>query len=58
MDADRLIAHTHPSGVLQFSVGPESDMAVFTNPLLNLLKQKSSILVAPDGTVVRLPIPR
>ncbi len=58
IDADRVIAHTHPSGELRFSVGPDSDMTVFTNPLLNLAKQKSSVLVAPDGTAVRLPIQR
>jgi hypothetical protein len=57
-DADRAIAHTHPSGDLRFSVGPDSDMAVFTNPLFNLTKQKSSVLVAPNGAAVRLPIPR
>jgi hypothetical protein len=57
-DADRVIAHTHMSGVLRFSVGPESDMGVFTNPLLNLTRQRSSVLVAPDGTAVRLPIQR
>ncbi|QDU21952.1 hypothetical protein ETAA1_39260 [Urbifossiella limnaea] len=33
-------------------------MAVFTNPDLKLTKQKSSVLIAPDGTAVRLPIPR
>jgi hypothetical protein len=54
-DADRLIAHTHPSGVLRFSTGPESDMSVFTDILT---KQRSSVLVAPDGTAVRLPIVR
>ncbi|WP_238389255.1 hypothetical protein [Urbifossiella limnaea] len=58
VDADRVIAHTHPSGELRFSVGPDSDMAVFTNPDLKLTKQKSSVLIAPDGTAVRLPIPR
>jgi hypothetical protein len=58
IDADRVIAHTHPSGELRFSIGPDSDMAVFTNPSLNLTKQKSSVLVAPDGTAVRLPIQR
>jgi hypothetical protein len=57
-DANRVIAHTHPSGELRFSVGPDSDMTVFTNPLLNLTGQRSSVLVAPDGTAVRLPIPR
>ena len=57
-DAERLIAHTHPSGELRFSVGPDSDMAVFTDPLLNLTKQKSSVLIAPDGSAVRLPIQR
>lgn len=57
-DADRVIAHTHPSGELRFSVGPDSDMAVFTDPRWNLTKQKSSVLIAPDGTAVRLPIPR
>jgi hypothetical protein len=57
-DADRVIAHTHVSGELGFSVGPDSDMGVFTNPSLNLTKQKSSVLIAPDGTAVRLPIPR
>jgi hypothetical protein len=57
-DAERVIAHTHPSGELRFSVGPDSDMAVFTDPLLNLTRQRSSVLIAPDGTAVRLPIPR
>jgi hypothetical protein len=54
-DATRLIAHTHPSGVLRFSTGAESDMTVFTDILT---RQRSSVLVAPDGTAVRLPIPR
>jgi RHS repeat-associated protein len=58
IDADRVIAHTHPSGVLKFSIGRDSDVAVFNNPSLKLSKQKSSVLVAPDGTAVRLPIPR
>jgi hypothetical protein len=57
-DADRVIAHTHLSGELRFSVGPDSDIAVFTDPRFNLTRQKSSVLVAPDGTAVRLPIPR
>lgn len=64
-DADRVIAHTHPSGELRFSIGPDSDMAVFTNPNLKQINpnsrlslQKSSVLVAPDGTTVRLPIQR
>jgi hypothetical protein len=57
-DADRVIAHTHLSGELRFSIGPDSDIAVFTNPALKLTRQKSSVLIAPDGTAVRLPIPR
>lgn len=59
-DADRVIAHTHPSGELRWSVGPDSDMAVFTNPALKetLGRQRSSILVGPCGTWERLPIPR
>ncbi len=57
-DADRVIAHTHPSGDLRFSVGPGSDVDLFTDPRYNLTKQKSSVLVGPDGTSVRLPIPR
>jgi hypothetical protein len=57
-DADRVIAHTHPSGEFRWSVGPDSDMAVFTNPMWNLTKQQSSILVGPCGTWERLPIPR
>jgi hypothetical protein len=57
-DANRVIAHTHLSGELRFSIGPDSDMATFTNPALKLTKQKSSVLIAPDGTAVRLPIPR
>jgi hypothetical protein len=32
-DATRLIAHTHPSGVLRFSTGAESDITVFTEIL-------------------------
>jgi len=58
IDADRVIAHTHPSGVLKFSVGRDRDVAVFNNPSLKLSKQKSSVLIAPDDTAVRLPIPR
>ena len=57
-DADRVVAHSHVSGELRFSVGPDSDMAVITNPVYNLTKQKSSVLVAPDGTGIRLPIQR
>lgn len=64
-NADRVIAHTQPSGELRWSVGPDSDMAVFTNPNLRLINpnsrvnmQKSSILVGPCGTWERLPIPR
>jgi hypothetical protein len=64
-DADRVIAHSHLSGELRFSVGPDSDMALFTNPDLKLTNpstritmHKSSVLVAPDGKAKRLPIPR
>jgi hypothetical protein len=57
-DADRVIAHTHPSRDFRFSVGPDSDRAVFTNLDLKLTGQRSSVLVGPDGTAVRLSIPR
>jgi hypothetical protein len=57
-DADRVIAHTHPSGVLRFSGevgGSEGDIPSFNQ---YQPRQRSSFLVAPDGTAVRLPIPR
>jgi hypothetical protein len=57
-DASRVIAHTHPSGDLRFSGvlgGGDGDIPMFR---LNQPKQRSSGLIAPDGTFIRLPIPR
>jgi hypothetical protein len=56
-DAQRVIGHTHPSGVLRFSgeVGGRSgDIPSFMQfqPM-----QKSSLLIGPDGTAVRQVIP-
>lgn len=57
-DAKRVIAHTHPSGDLRFSGrlgGQTGDIPAFREfqP-----RQRSSVLVGPDGSAVRLPIPR
>lgn len=57
-DAKRVIAHTHPSGDLRFSGqlgGLDGDIPMFR---LNQPRQRSSVLIAPDGSAVRLPIPR
>ena len=56
-DAQRVIGHTHPSGVLRFSgeVGGRSgDIPSF---MQFQPKQKSSLLIGPDGTAVRQVIP-
>jgi hypothetical protein len=56
--ADRVIAHSHPSGDLRFSGalgGAEGDIPSFR---LYQPGQRSSVLIGPDGTAVRLPIPR
>jgi RHS repeat-associated protein len=49
-DASRVIAHTHPSGVLEFSGG---DLAAFRSfqP-----RQRTSMLIAPSGEYERLRI--
>jgi hypothetical protein len=57
-DASRVIAHTHPSGDLRFSGllgGSDGDISMFR---LYQPRQRSSGLIAPDGTFVLLPIPR
>ena len=57
-DADRVTAHRHVSGDHRFGAGQDGDMADITSPNLNLIRQKSSVLIAPDGSAARLPIPR
>ncbi len=57
-DAKRVIAHTHPSGDLRFSGrlgGQTGDIPAFREfqP-----RQRSSVLIGPDGRAIRLPIPR
>ena len=57
-DASRVIAHTHPSGDLRFSGvvgGIQGDIPSFH---IYQPSQRSSGLIAPDGTFKRLPIPR
>jgi hypothetical protein len=59
--ATRLIAHTHPSGVLNFSDHVNAagtrvgDVAAFSKLLPN---QRSSVLIGPSGAARRLMIPR
>jgi RHS repeat-associated protein len=55
--AERVIAHTHTSGDLRFSGelgGLEGDIPSFR---IYQPTQRSSVLIAPDGRAVRLPIP-
>ena len=46
---ERALAHTHPSGILQFS---QADIAT-----LQKLGQTNSTLIAPSGKWVTLPVP-
>jgi len=49
-EATRVIAHTHPSGVLEFS---EDDIRT----LLKKSGQKSSVVISPSGEGKRLAVP-
>lgn len=49
---DEAIAHTHPSGVLEFS---PDDLASFAK---DYPSQTSHVLIAPDGTFKSLPLPQ
>ncbi|MCH7725027.1 MAG: hypothetical protein IH991_00900 [Planctomycetes bacterium] len=57
-DANRVIAHTHPSGVLRFSGEVGGELGDIPSFLRYQPRQRSSVLIAPDGSAVRLPIPR
>lgn len=57
-DAERAIAHTHPSGILQFSGEVGGELGDIPSFLKYQPRQHSSVLIAPDGTGVRLSIPR
>ena len=57
-DAQRVIAHTHPSGVLQFSGEVGGELGDIPSFLRFQPRQRSSVLIGPDDSAVRLPIPR
>jgi len=51
-DASRVIAHTHPSGILELSGGDIQSFQMFQPA------QRSTVLVGPSGAATRVPIPR
>ena len=60
-DASRVIAHTHPSGILKFSnFGFEGGAPLGDIPSFQTFQpnQVTSVLISPSGQGVRLPIPQ
>jgi hypothetical protein len=53
----QVIAHTHPSGVLQYSGAVGDELGDIPSFLQYQPLQRSSVLIAPDGSAIRVSIP-